>query len=554
MKKILLLAVFLMAIGLVAGVAEDKPLTLSGSVDFSIGDDDLAVAPGPAFSGAKTGAVATFKLGTASDKVEAGITINLAPAITKTDGADADPGIGAGTSSATGYEFLQAMLDWYTYKMAGQDYTDEAGATQTFAVINFTLVAYNSAGLITADGTNFVVADIVAEDPIDIQNDYIAIRTAILAEIDGMSTYDSGDDIIIDGTADEVAARQDEQTMYGDFYGYVWGDDTDDSWASSFPITNAYLKVKKVFGVVDIMAEIEGKAVGVGSMVTNSSTSGNDANYGVSLALSEGVVSGVNASVLVTGYDADMAAAVDPDLETIVYDDADAVEPVWGLQVDAGYAAEMYGAQVQFGVVDLLDLANTWMLSVQPSVSLADIAGLSVNGEFDLVPAGGFGIGAKVGASILGVAPSVGFYYKNAAFGGDDSIDDATAADSITTDSGLMAEFDSIDEADAAALAIAVSADLADLMKMKLVTLNGGFDMMLVGGTDTGWSAGVDFDLAEVLKAPLTVSFSISKWAAEDLLWSGVVGYTYDKLGVTFTLEQTEADVIGWSLAGTVSF
>jgi len=259
MKKILLLAVFLMAIGLVAGVAEDKPLTLSGSVDFSIGDDDLAVAPGPAFSGAKTGAVATFKLGTASDKVEAGITINLAPAITKTDGADADPGIGAGTSSATGYEFLQAMLDWYTYKMAGQDYTDEAGATQTFAVINFTLVAYNSAGLITADGTNFVVADIVAEDPIDIQNDYIAIRTAILAEIDGMSTYDSGDDIIIDGTADEVAARQDEQTMYGDFYGYVWGDDTDDSWASSFPITNAYLKVKKVFGVVDIMAEIEGQ-------------------------------------------------------------------------------------------------------------------------------------------------------------------------------------------------------------------------------------------------------------------------------------------------------
>ena len=155
----------------------------------------------------------------------------------------------------------------------------------------------------------------------------------------------------------------------------------------------------------------------------------------------------------------------------------------------------------------------------------------------------------------MGIAPKVGFYWKNAAFGGDGSTNDVLpATDDITTDSGLMAEFNSIDEADAAALAIAASADLAKLIGMKLVTVSGGFDMMLIGGTENGWNAGVALDFAEVLKMPVTLSFSVSKWAAEALLWSGVLGYTYDKLGVTFTLGQTDTAVIGWALAGKVSF
>jgi hypothetical protein len=563
MKKIALLAVFLLAIGLVAGVAEDKPLTLSGSVDFSIGDDDVALAPGAAFSGAKTGAVASFKLGTASDKVEAGVTLNLAPAITLTAGADAMPAATIQDYDGTGYEFLQELCDYAYYMINGKTYLNDAGGQTAFVAMDPELWDAGNEAVITGTGP-WTVTDLddIAET-VTLSAELRAIYTAALVELDTTLTAVEGTlsswildgNIVLEGAAGPVAAAQEMQTFYDDAYAYIWGDDTDDTWASSFPVTSAYLKVKKIAGVVDIMAEIEGKAVGVGSMVTSDATSGNDANYGVTLALSEGVVAGLTASVLVTGSDADMAAAVSEDYETVIVDAAAASEPVWGGQVEFGYATKMFGATVQFGVVDLTDFA-AWQASIQPFLSMPDVAGLSVKGEFDLLGGATMGMaaGASVGASIMGIAPSVGFYWKNAAFGGDASTNDVTGADDLTTDSGLMAEFNSIDAADAAALAIALSVDLKDLMKMKLVTLTGGFDMMLIGGTENGWNAGVAFDLAEVLKAPLTASFNISKWAAEDLLWSGALGYTYDKLGVTFTLEQTEADVIGWSLAGKVSF
>jgi len=139
-------------------------------------------------------------------------------------------------------------------------------------------------------------------------------------------------------------------------------------------------------------------------------------------------------------------------------------------------------------------------------------------------------------------------------FGGDDSYTTGSGADSITKDSGLMTEFNSTDDVAATALALAASVDLAKLISMKLVTLSGGYDMLLTGSKDAGWNAGVALDFAEVLKMPVTLAFNISQWEAEALLWSGVLGYTYDKLGVTFTLGQTDTDVIGWALAGKISF
>ena len=573
MKKIALLAVFLLAIGLVAGVAEDKPLTLSGSVDFSIGDDDVKLAPGPAFAGANTGAVATFKLGSASDKVEAGVTINLLPAIAKTAGVDAYQDILAGYPAYTGnaYAYLQPLADWAHYKVNGKTFLSDAGTQVAFPVFNAeTWDDLINEAIITGTGPwtvfdldaatkNAALSGQIAATATVAGNQWAifwgAMDAALFAfEFDG----DSVPFVLENATAPQLAAAHAMVTFWTDWRNGVFGEPTSDSWANSFPVKNAYLKVKKVAGVVDIMAEIEGKAVGVGSMVTSAKngTSGNDANFGVSLALSEGVVSGLSASVLVTGSDADMAAAVGQDYENLIDDVADPVEPVWGGQVDIGYATKMFGATVQFGVVDLKADPFKWIASVQPFVSLADIAGLSLKGEFNLIGTDpiGMGAGASLGASIMGISPSVGFYWKDVNFGGDDSYTTGSGADSITKDSGLMTEFNSTDGDAATALALAASVDLAKLISMKLVTLSGGYDMLLTGSKDAGWNAGVALDFAEVLKMPVTLSFNISQWEAEALLWSGVLGYTYDKLGVTFTLGQTDTDVIGWALAGKISF
>ncbi len=586
MKKIALLAVFLLAIGLVAGVAEDKPLTLSGSVGWSVGDDDVKLAPGPAFSADKTGMTATFKLGTASDKVEAGVTLNLLPSITKTSGVDAfgdlvsvDPSpaiamaLKLNASGLNGYDQLQGLADWAWYKVNNGTYLDVTGADVPFGAIfdaaNWDALVTTTAIVSGTGPWTIVDTDDIDPKPVDLSADigitfdsamgaWGAFWQAMSVAVPNFALDGDGAAFVIEnGTADQIAAAKAMVDFYNDWKDGVFDEATDDTWASSFPVSNAYLKVKKVFGVVDIMGEIEGRPVGVGSMVVSAKngTSGNDENVGLSVALSEGVVSGLSASVLVTGADADMAAETSQDYTTMIDETAAAVEPIWGAQIDLGYATKMFGATVQFGVADLMATPFKWIASIQPFVSLADIAGLSLKGEFNLIGTDpiAMGAGASLSASIMGIAPSVGFYWKDANFGGDDSYTTGSGADSITTDSGLLAEFDSIDDAAAAALALAASVDLKDLMKMKLVTLSGGFDMMLIGGTENGWNAGVGFDFADVLKKPVTLSFNISKWAAEDLLWSGVLGYTYDKLGVTFTLAQTEADVIGWTLAGKIT-
>lgn len=575
MKKLALLAAFLMIFGLALGVAQtEKPLTLSGSVEFSLGDDDVKKAPGSAFSAANTGAVATLKFGSESDKVEAGLTLNLVPAITKTDGADAMPTVPP-EGKNNYYEFVQEAMDWYYYKMQGKTYKDDLGVTQTFPVIDFT-----TADDLILDGTITGTGPYTAADVDDLTKTATltgelaliaqAVGAAVFGAIEGMSTIYS-DNADYDGdetsdwdyisevmTANEKVAAQAEADMYEDAYAYVFGDDTDDSWAASFPITNAYLKVKGIAGVVDVMFELMGRAVGVGSMVTSDKggTSGNDANYGFSVALSKDVIPGVSASVLVTGWDEDMAAAVDEDYEDLEVNAEGATEPIWGGQLDIGYATDMFGAKVQVGIVDFKADPLVWIASVQPFVSMPDLFGLSVKGEFNVIGSDPMGLAAaaSVGGAYMGIAPTVTFYWKDENFGGDDTIDDASGADDITGDAGLMAEFNSTDLDTATALAVALSFDLAELMGMKLITVSGGYDMLLSGSKNSGWKAGVGLDFAEVLAMPVTFGFNVAKWEEEDLTWAAVLGYTYDALAVSFTVEQTEEDVIGWTLAGKVSF
>jgi len=120
----------------------------------------------------------------------------------------------------------------------------------------------------------------------------------------------------------------------------------------------------------------------------------------------------------------------------------------------------------------------------------------------------------------------------------------------------MMAEFNSYDTKQAMALGVDVAVDLAQIMGMKLVTLNVGSDLFFGDGyTNVGVDGGVDLSFAEMLGAPLTLGFDIGKYAENDLTWAVSLGYVYAELfTVTANLEQTEADVIGYSIGGKVSF
>lgn len=107
------------------------------------------------------------------------------------------------------------------------------------------------------------------------------------------------------------------------------------------------------------MADLVGMAMGVGSGVTSDykGTFGNDADYGLSVVLSEDVIPGVTTSMLVIGWDEDMAAAVDQDCKTIVDDASGEEENKYGC--DAGVALEYHADRIDYErMTELLEMVT----------------------------------------------------------------------------------------------------------------------------------------------------------------------------------------------------
>jgi hypothetical protein len=373
------------------------------------------------------------------------------------------------------------------------------------------------------------------------------------------SGYDDPEDDDADAAylADLTQAQRDNisdmEDLYDEFSDYVLGEDTDDSWAASSPITNAYLRLNQIAGVLDLSFELNGKAVAVGSMVTTHKTTG-DADLGVSAALSSGVVPGLSASVLFTS---DGGEFEDDDDTTYDYEKEED-DPIQGLQINAGYSSAFgpltAGVDLSYGFEDIAETSE-FGFSLRPSVSAAELYGLSVSGEFQYVGADdpGMGAAAKIGATVMGITPSVAFYWKDEYFGGDDSRDYADK-DDVNTDTSAMATFNSVDDETETMIGIAVKADLAELMGMKLLTVSGGYDMVTEQDLN-GWNVGVGVDLNEVAGQPVTASFNTSKYADEDTVWTAKVNYLFaQNFNASFTLSQPEEEVISWGIAGKVSF
>jgi hypothetical protein len=555
----------------VAALEADKSqgLVVSGSVEISFGDDDIAAEPSGAFASAKTGVIASLKAMSANETVEAGITLDLTPTITMTAGDSATDltDLDGDEKAYSYYDGLADIMAWYDGHV--DSYDADYGVTLPAIVWN----SNDSGNDWIEDGTNDL-NDAPTTWTAALFDDLVAVYGAVVADIetnlDALSaTTDpegNGDYIdqfgrFINGAtgavvaASPTAAQKDahngEAAAWNDYLAVKVGSASDDTWAASYPVKNAYLKINAIGGVLDVMFEVNGKAIAVGSMVTSDASVADDANVGFTAALSSGVVEGVSASALVTAGGG--AAAVTEDWETRADNTAGSDPTVWGAKLCAGYATDMFGISGAVAFEDISDTAGL-MWSVMPSLTMTDLYGLAVSGEVNGVADAGLGAGAKVSAAVMGIKPAIGFYYKNAAFGGagDSNLD---GSDAITTDSGLMAQFNSIDDADAMALAIDVSADLTELMGMKLLTIGGGFDMMLEAEGNYGWDATLGLDLAEVLAAPVTAGFSISQWAAEDLVWAANLGYTFaETMAVSAVFEQPEAEVLSYTVKATVKF
>jgi hypothetical protein len=571
-----------LAIGLFA--ADVETLSVSGSVGMSFGDDELDDGAGPGFSSSMSGAFATISVGSSNDKVEAGVTVSLVPSVAFTDDSDNDD-----LDTGNGYDLIGDLVDWYDTVMAGKAILN-TGAT--FPEIDFNGIEDS---VEAGSGLDFIIYgsptegwDVYDSDDQSLATDaetahasalYSAVRDAILAEIQGVSDlYDYANSDYIDAswTDAEATLAYYEKELYTGLYNYVYGEDTDASCAATTPVSGAYLRLNAIGGVLDVEFEVNGKAVSLGSLVTSAANGTGDAELGLTLALDEAVVPGLTVSLLVN----EDPPEADDDDDYTTFDeegdrDADITASDIGLELNVGYVADLngmsVGGMVEFGALDLLG-GGSFLIGIAPTFAMPDVAGLNVDAEFNMITGDtlGMGIGAKVGASIMGISPTVGFYFKNDAYGGDDSYttyfdgdtsdpSELDTADDITSDSvddsSLMSEFNSTDDSAATALAVDLSVDLAELMGMKLLTLGLGADFFLSGEGAFGMDGSIGLDLSEVLGQPLTVGFTMGQYKDNTLTWSGNIGYTYAELfGASFTIAQNSDEEVSYSIGGTVSF
>jgi len=322
---------------------------------------------------------------------------------------------------------------------------------------------------------------------------------------------------------------------------------------------------KKLFDVADLTLHMKGKGVGVGSMVTSINTAqdtSDETPLGMTLGLADGVVEGVSASMLFNSYAA--SAAVAEDFDTIGIEADAAVAHVFGLALSGGYTLPgedlALSGNLTVGIKDLDDLANAYVVGLTVDFGMPSMFDLAVGFEFNYLAGNGMGAGVNVGAEIMGIAPSVTFLYKNAAFGGDDTYTtsydiDYPVTDDVDTESGMQAEFDAIDSADAMALSIGLSVSTEKLMDLKLATLSGGYDMMLAGGTESGYNAALGIDFTDIAEVPVTLDASISNWAELGLNYGVSLGYTYEMVGITASYDVNEVDgETTYSVLAKISF
>jgi hypothetical protein len=559
------------------GVAADvtalkaKPaLAVSGSVEFGISGKKDNVWN---FSSTKTATVTgSSTLSVDSDKVAATVVVGLTPTVAKTSGA------ALYKTDGRNYEFTQLdeLIAYYKYGVAHYGFA---------AITNFETTLALNASLYTGTGSTMALKD--ADEVTwtvalwnNARSAFDSLTTTTKAQIQAISiaavTYDceidqygrliNTDNVVVDVaqgplTGTDLTNAKKEIEAYDLYQDYVLGETSDDTWAASYPVKSASLKLKKLFGAVDLTFAVSGKAVGVGSMVTSIPAAqdiSDETPLGLSLDLADGLVPGVSAGVLLNSF---TAKQVSEDSATAVVE-ADTVDHVYGFAAYGGYKAAgedmSYGANVYFGGKDASKFGDTYVLGLSVNFGMKSLAGLAVNGELDMLAGGGMAYAGKVGASIMGIAPSVAYYSKNADFGGNDSWDglDSTK-DSVTGDAGLMTEFNSTDAVDASALAIAVSVATKDLIGLDLATVSGGYDMLMSGSKNSGWNAGVSFALAGLIQQPLTLGVTASSWkGTEDgaMAYSANIGYTYDKLAITATYGVAADETTTYSILGKVTF
>lgn len=494
MKKLSIVCLTLLLVGGFAFAADGILQAEAESVEFSMEIDGGTFGFDSASDASVSGSAAFDYDG---ELVAGGLEIGLIPNIDLTESEDAgdwvfaDYGISTqGATDSTNAAFTGNSADVAApYDALGVLYNYANTYYPTIA----TSVKTNYPSLF--DGDDLKDLDVIIDDDTVAvgSNDHADELAKIANAVDEL--YDSLEGKVL---ADPTAGYYgDSQDAWDALLAEAFGGAVDASAALSFPISGAYLKLKNVADVADVTFVLSEGKFNAGSMVAAEI---DDKPLGISVSLVDGLIENASASAFVGMFP---KSTTDDDLATVM-DETDEAAAVWSMMMSGGYdlaVEDLLNASVaaDFAVTDFAAADETWFLSMYPSVSMADMFDLALDGEFSLKAGDGMAAGANLGASIAGFSPSFAFTIKNADWGGDGSselaqLDVDNAEEAVVDDEGSAAYFSSIDEKAAMRIAAGISADLAEYVGYAVTA---GFDFGYASNFDddpvTDWAVNAGF-------------------------------------------------------------
>ncbi len=497
--------------------AENSPIELDGTFKFSVNDENLLrneyeeAETGPSFD-SEIELNAIFSELFKNETLEVGMTFNIDDALTLISGEDTTP-------NGNEYNKIQKMIDWYVNNRERYGMPELTWEPSDFIVGN------------TVEKIN----DVIWTDTLttNIPTLVTTIRDQILDEIDDISEPESN--ITVSATSpdqaevrtlssSEKAAVLLEKEAYDSFIEATDGSEGSDTLGDL--ITDGYITIKDIGGVLDVTLEYNGREVSIGHVIESTRAKQENPLLGVeaALALGEDVLPDFSASLLVVLTEGEESSP--EDWEEVVYDYDEGEVGNLGILLNAKYNIKSIGSlEIEGGLLDVVNPGN-FVVGIYPTLDIWHMSKLKIAGEFNLLgyedeknPDDSVKIGMAAAldaqATFVGITPRAQMFWKNDQFFGDGS---ANLEEDRLAGTSMMDDFNSTNAKSAAALDASLYFDTSKLIGREIISIGGGYNMFVYDPfNDTrffrhGWYAGMDFTLKDLAEIPLTITFLLTKY------------------------------------------
>ena len=302
-----------------------------------------------------------------------------------------------------------------------------------------------------------------------------------------------------------------------------------------FPLSNAYIRAKGVFDVADIKFHLRGKENSIGTLAVmdiNPDPVENISAY----KKGDGILTAMTQQGLFGDFSVGLSVnqiAGKSETPTTA-----AVGNIWGVSTILKYEGEYFYTNLEAGITNHKYPVESFLGLFNGGFILGEDVSLSLDSEaalYSLSPADlAIGGGISMSLSFTEAELSARCFGKNLNYGKDTE---------LLTISSAIDDFNTRTGSNELGFDIGLKYYPDIIPNYRLITLNGGFNMIPTGHARFGWNSGILLNLFTTEETPMTAGFNISQYGDpdlgifgnSDLLWS--LFYTINYYGLELKAE-----------------